>query len=235
MADQHQRRDDDVVRHVQLTAADFTGDAKFLSWPPKLRGIYCSVIFHLYQNNGAMDEDLNELRAICGWRGGGFEKAWQTVRPKFEVRRQKVRHKRVTEELDRAKANMRAHREAGVKGARVRWHGHSAANGGAVAGEGKGGKEKEEAAVWDGRKFVISEAFADECMAWWPNVTRRGIEMEVGSAGEWYADKGKTPKRPKQCLKNWLKKTYGEPSDPVAVRQAPTEADKVWERGMADA
>lgn len=135
------------LKHVQLTSADFTGDSKFVAWPARERGAYCSLIFYLYQNGGKLAFDEAELGPLCGCHDC-FAEVWQNISGKFQLDGTFIKHKRVTAELRRARAFRQAKRRAGLVGASKRWQNHSGSNGTAIAkvreGKVREGKVKEE-------------------------------------------------------------------------------------------
>ncbi|MBN2593759.1 MAG: hypothetical protein JXA81_09650 [Sedimentisphaerales bacterium] len=66
-----------------------------------------------------------------------FEKIWQRISKKFQLRKGFIRHKRVTKELKKAKHFRQVCAKAGLKGASRRWGGHNNPNGDAIAKERK--------------------------------------------------------------------------------------------------
>jgi len=136
------------IRHVQFTPADFFADPEFLSWPADLRGAYCSIIFCLYTSDGSIRNDPAVLKSIANWTGENWDQAWDSLRVKFKTKNGKIFHKRVSQELRRAKEFRQNRSAAGVKGATRRWQSHSSAMAQPMANDSKGkvrkGKERKE-------------------------------------------------------------------------------------------
>jgi uncharacterized protein YdaU (DUF1376 family) len=100
------------------------------------RGLYCTLIFFLYCNDGKCSKNLKTLQGLCNCRD--FKSSWKKIKEKFLSRNNFVEHKRVNEELTRARRYSQLKRKAGLKGAQKRWHTDSVANGTAIAKERKG-------------------------------------------------------------------------------------------------
>ena len=114
-------------------------DIDFVQFTPAERGVYCSLILLLTSNDGKCDFDPQALSRNCNCDSvEEFEKIWQRISKKFQLRNGTIRHKRVTKELKKAKHFRQVCRKAGLRGASKRWHGHSHPNGVAIAKETKG-------------------------------------------------------------------------------------------------
>ena len=126
------------IKYVQLESDAFLTDLDFIRFTPAERGLYCSIIFYLYSNNGKCEFDPAALSRLANCKNvQEFEKLWEKVSKKFRSRNDLIKHKRVTKELNRAKKFHKACAQAGLRGANKRWHGHSTPNSEAMAKESK--------------------------------------------------------------------------------------------------
>ena len=127
------------IKYVQLESDAFLTDIDFVQFTPAERGVYCSLILLLTSNDGKCTFELRALSRIYNCDGvEEFEKIWQRISKKFQLRKGVIRHKRVTKELKKAKHFRQVCSEAGLKGASKRWRGHSHHNRVANAKETKG-------------------------------------------------------------------------------------------------
>jgi len=129
------------VDFVSLQSSAFLMDQDFIKMNAAERGVYCTLIFYLYCNNGRCNLDMPTLARLCNCRN--FTSLWENIKHKFQVRAGTLRHKRVSEELKKAKEKMQIRSKAGVVGATKRWQTHSKANGNAVANEKRNVNEKD--------------------------------------------------------------------------------------------
>ena len=101
------------------------------------RGAYLSLILYMYANDGKCLLHMQHLSQLT--RCNNFEKVWHKIKKKFQINEDIIKHKRVSNELRKAKRLMQAKRKSGLKGAGERWHSHSkpigSANGTAMANE----------------------------------------------------------------------------------------------------
>ena len=126
------------IKYVQLESDAFLTDVDFVQFTPAERGVYCSLILFLTSNDGKCTSEPEALSRICNCRSvEEFEKIWQRISKKFRLRKDIIRHKRVTKELKKARHFRQVCSKAGVKGASKRWGGHNNPNGGAIAKERK--------------------------------------------------------------------------------------------------
>ena len=126
------------IKYVQLESDAFLTDVDFIQFTPAERGVYCSLILFLTSNDGKCTSEPQALSSICNCQSvEQFEKIFEKVSKKFQLRNGKIRHKRVTKELKKAKHFRQVCTKAGLKGASKRWGGHSNPNGVAIAKERK--------------------------------------------------------------------------------------------------
>lgn len=102
-------------KYVSLEPKAFLSDFEFQAMTAEQRGVYCTLIFSLYANNGRLKYDEEALRKLCNVK---TEFSFQTVFRKFIVRRGFIRHKRVTQELQKAQLLV----DRSVKAANTRWN-----------------------------------------------------------------------------------------------------------------
>ena len=127
------------IKYVQLESDAFLTDIDFVQFTPAERGVYCSLILLLTSNDGKCMFDPQALSRICNCQSvEEFEKIWQRISKKFQLRKGTIRHKRVSKELKKAKHFRQVFINAGVKGAKKRWHGDGPPNRGPIAKETKG-------------------------------------------------------------------------------------------------
>jgi uncharacterized protein YdaU (DUF1376 family) len=137
------------IKYVQLESDAFLTDIDFVQFTPAERGVYCSLILYLTSNDGKCTAEPEALSRICNCDSvEQFEKIWEKVSKKFQIRSGVIKHKRVTKELKRARDLLQAKRKAGLNGAKQRWQNHDTAsgtaNGNAMANRSEGnviGKE----------------------------------------------------------------------------------------------
>ena len=116
------------IKYVQLESSAFLTDLDFIAMTLEEKGAYCTLILYLYSNSGKCGLDIPVLSRLCNCKNvKTFEKIWQNVSKKFQIRNGIIKHKRVTKELRSAKRFRQAKSRAGLKGAQKRWHSHSTA------------------------------------------------------------------------------------------------------------
>jgi len=109
------------VKYVQLDSSAFLTDLDFVAMTLEERGAYCTLLLYLYSNNGKCELNIPVLSRLCNCKNiKTFEKIWQNISKKFQVRKGWIKHKRVTKELTRAKKFIQHQRKAGLASARIR-------------------------------------------------------------------------------------------------------------------
>lgn len=121
-----------TIKYVQLESADFLSDPDFQLMTSEERGIYCSVIFYMYLNDGKILNEPQRIKKLCNV-DTDFEKSWRVVQKKFTEKNGYLTHKRVQKELAKAKKYFQTQRQAGLRGAEKRWAGHGDPNRPAIA------------------------------------------------------------------------------------------------------
>lgn len=140
------------IKYVQLESDAFLTDLDFIRMTSAERGLYCSLIFFLNSNDGKCEFDPPALSRLCNCNNEQeFEILWQNIAKKFQLRNGLIKHKRISKELRKAKNFYKACKQAGLRGAKKRWHGHNnpnrVTNGRALAKGKKGNvieKERED-------------------------------------------------------------------------------------------
>jgi len=107
------------IQYVSLESGAFISDLIFQAMTAAERGVYCTLIFYLYENAGRLPFDIESLKHLCNCEN--FEKVWEFVKQKFIIKNGRIFHKRVAKELDRAKKLSQVQSEKGVKGMKSRW------------------------------------------------------------------------------------------------------------------
>jgi len=123
-----------TVKYVMLEPSAFLTDIDFLMMNAEQRGVYCSIIFYLYCNDGKLllgnngditllHNQTSQLATISGCYklGAAWDAVWSKIAPKFEINGNLITHKRVTEELKKAKDFIEQKSEAGKKGMASRY------------------------------------------------------------------------------------------------------------------
>lgn len=118
-------------KYVSLEPKAFLADFEFQAMTAEERGVYVTIIFSLYANNGRLKYDEKALRKLCNVKS---EFDFQTVFRKFKIRRGFIRHKRVTQELQKAQILV----DRAVKAANARWDTGSTSNAQASAKQCQG-------------------------------------------------------------------------------------------------
>ena len=122
------------IKYVQLEPGAFLTDIDFQMMDAEQRGVYCSVIFYLYCNNGKIELDdirdvtllqgqLTKLAGISGYHktGAEWDAIWGKIAHKFQITGNILTHKRVTEELKRAAEYRAKKSKAGKAGMASRY------------------------------------------------------------------------------------------------------------------
>ena len=152
------------VRFVQLESEAFLADIDFMQMSAAERGVYVTLLFYLYCSGGKCDLDPQRLGRLCNC--DDFENIWQKICKKFQTREGVIKHKRVTQELRKARHFIQHQHKAGLAGASKRWQGHSAANGtansGDIANETKGNvNEKERKDITNTNSYKLAPSFSN--------------------------------------------------------------------------
>jgi uncharacterized protein YdaU (DUF1376 family) len=119
------------IQYVSLESGAFISDLIFQTMTAAERGVYCTLIFYLYVNNGRLPFDIESLKHLCNCEN--FEKVWEFVKQKFIIKNGRIFHKRVAKELDRAKKLSQVQSERAIKAATMRWQNDASSNAPGIA------------------------------------------------------------------------------------------------------
>ena len=126
---------------------------------PAERGIYCTIIFVLYDKGGYVKFN-RDLAAYCNCSYAEFRKIWSIIKTKFGKKKDKIFHSKVLKELAVAKARSQVLSESGLRGANKRWKNDSEAMPEKWPGNAKRSEEKRSEAKI--RNDKLSEANVNE-------------------------------------------------------------------------
>ena len=115
------------INYFQLEPSAFLADAEFNAMNAKHRGIYCSLNFYLYTNNGRLRYCPEFLAGLSNCDLKDFELFWNLYAHKFVPKGNFIKHKRVSKEIRNARRRLQVARSKGLKGAEKRWHSHQSA------------------------------------------------------------------------------------------------------------
>ncbi len=107
------------IKYVQLEPAEVLLDFHTSRITAEQFGCYWLIIMSLYCQNGKLEFDVKELGLLCNCTKN-FEKVWEKIESKFQKNGGKIKQKRVTSELRRAKRFIQRQRKAGLASARAR-------------------------------------------------------------------------------------------------------------------
>jgi uncharacterized protein YdaU (DUF1376 family) len=107
------------IKYVQLEPAEVLLDFHTSRMTAEQFGCYWLIIMSLYCQNGKLEFDVKELGLLCNCTKN-FEKVWEKIESKFQKNGGKIKQKRVTSELRRAKRFIQHQRKAGLASARAR-------------------------------------------------------------------------------------------------------------------
>jgi uncharacterized protein YdaU (DUF1376 family) len=93
---------------------------------PEQKGIYLMLIVLLYSRQGSLEIN-DDMYRIHNCSKKFFDKIFESIKHKFFIKNNKLYHKKVSKELSIAKKRSQAFSEAGLRGAKKRWRGHSEA------------------------------------------------------------------------------------------------------------
>ncbi len=107
------------IKYVQLEPAEVLLDFHTSRMTAEQFGCYWLIIMHLYCEAGKLDFDVKEFSLLCNCIEN-FDKVWKKIENKFQVKKNKISHKRVTSELRRAKKFIQHQRIAGLASVKAR-------------------------------------------------------------------------------------------------------------------
>lgn len=128
----------DNINFVQFNVSRFINDPDFILMNLEERGLYLTMIFMLFMNDGSMKLEPGLFRFFNCRSEKQFLKIWDKVKFKFEIKRKKLTNPFVTSEYRRIEKYRQSRAAAGLKGAAVTWQSHGSGNGTAAAKEREG-------------------------------------------------------------------------------------------------
>jgi uncharacterized protein YdaU (DUF1376 family) len=196
------------IKYVQLESGDFLADPDFQLMNSTERGIYCSVIFYMYLNNGKILNDPKRIEKLCN-TDINFESSWKTVQKKFAEKNGYLTHKRVRKELAKAKRFLQHQRKAGLASAAARQprfnHGSTTVQPSNQPNKTKESKVKQNKKVFTPPTFQEVEKYIQEKKYTLNAKTFFDYFTESG----WVDSKGKKVRNWKQKIITWS--NYGVP------------------------
>lgn len=228
------------IRFVQLESSAFLTDPDFMRMNCEQRGVYCSLILLLYCNNGELQLDSTANGLPCSKNIADLCNDWEieskldSVLSKFDFKDGVLTHKRVTEELGRAAAFSESKRQAGLMGAKKRWHSHNTddstangtANGTAIAKVSKGKVSKVKKSKILPKNKVFIPPTMEEVKQYiqenpeLANVDARTFFKGFNDSG-WIDTQGKPVRNWKLKLRTWSKIANERTATTTGQRQAP--------------
>jgi uncharacterized protein YdaU (DUF1376 family) len=172
------------IKYISLEAGAFISDLIFQTMTAAERGVYCTLIFYLYENNGRLPFDIESLKHLCNCQD--FEKVWEFIKQKFIIKNGKISHKRVSKELDRAKKLSQVQTEKAVKAAVKRWQNDTPSNAPSNASsiakrsnekrsEDKVSENIETCPVRNDQPLKVNNCEGNSCAAEFTNLTKPAI------------------------------------------------------------
>jgi len=118
------------IDHVDCKFGEFLKEwTKHPDWTVAEFGSYFLIECLLYDEGGYVKFNSKELAIFCRMSEIEFAKTWNKIESKFQKRAQHLTHKKVVNELKKARARLQRAVNAGLKGAEKRWGGYSNPNG----------------------------------------------------------------------------------------------------------
>lgn len=102
------------IKYIQTESAAYTSDYEWAVMTPSERGNYHSIIVFLGCSNGKLTNDKKELQSLCNESEENFDKFWEKYKHKFQCKNGKIKHKRVSREIRKARKSRRQKSLAGV-------------------------------------------------------------------------------------------------------------------------
>jgi uncharacterized protein YdaU (DUF1376 family) len=188
------------IKYVQLDAAAFLSDEDFQMMSAEERGIYCTVNFYMYCNNGRIKDDPSGIQKLSN-ANSNFEKSWERVKTKFYKKGVWLRHKRVDSEIKTAKERQQMARNKGLKGAKAKWHkqcpSHSTSTNSAMTKVSKGKVSKDNIKEKEKKKKFIPPTLQEVEQY----CREKGLTIDPRYVWEFYENKGW--KVGKVIMKDW--------------------------------
>ena len=103
--------------YMPLYVGDYLRDTRRLT--TKEHGAYILLLMELWQHGGEIEEAAGDIQRITGLTKDEYRTVWRKkLRPFFTITGDKIRHKRVDEEIERRAKMVQKRCKAGAKGGR---------------------------------------------------------------------------------------------------------------------
>ncbi len=201
------------IKYIQLEASGFLTDIDFQMMNAEQRGVYCSIIFYLYCNEGKLElgensitllsGKFNKLAMISGCEkvGADWDAIWLKIAHKFKITSNILTHKRVTAELIKAEQFYKTKSEGGKKGMRTRWGDNSLIT---KVSKDKISKEKVSKDKYKDYVFLTSEEFKKLR----EKTGAEQLESLIDDLNNYIGSTGRKYKSHYHTLLNWAKSNY---------------------------
>ncbi len=108
------------IKYLQLEPAAYPADTDWQAMSAAERGCYHSLIVYLSCNDGTLLNDRSNLQNLCNTDEKTFEIFFKNYSHKFIIKNGKLKHKRVTRELNKAHKYLKQKSLAGKASGKAR-------------------------------------------------------------------------------------------------------------------
>ncbi|MEM8615327.1 MAG: DUF1376 domain-containing protein [Pseudomonadota bacterium] len=123
--------------YFPLYVGDYRKDTYHLG--PREHGAYLLLLFHLWESDGTMPDDVRLVRRITGLSTSEMRTTWHKhLRPFFRVENGEISHPRVVAELEKRAKTLQKRSKAGSKGGKKTQQKQREAQANAKASQAKG-------------------------------------------------------------------------------------------------
>jgi len=110
--------------YIQLEPGAYPKDIDWQMMTAEERGCYHSLIIFLACGNGTLPDKTDSLAILCNVNSKKMKTFLNKFENKFTKKDGNIAHKRVSEEIKRAKKRLQAASASGLRGAKKRWGPH---------------------------------------------------------------------------------------------------------------
>lgn len=201
------------IKYIQLEASGFLTDIDFQMMNAEQRGVYCSIIFYLYCNEGKLElgdnsitllsGKFNKLAMISGCEkiGADWDTIWQKIAHKFKITGNILTHKRVTAELLKTQKYIKEKSEGGKKGMKSRWGDNSL-----ITKVSKSKVSKEKVSKNKYKEYVLLTN--EEYLKLSGKIGAEQLESLIDDLNNYIGSTGRKYKSHYHTLLNWAKSNY---------------------------
>jgi len=108
--------------YIQLEPGAYPKDIDWQAMTPAERGCYHSLIIYLACSDGKLPNDTEKLASLCNTNGETFDNFWKSFDHKFIEKDSHIEHKRINDELKKARNYIKQKSLAGKKGMQRRYN-----------------------------------------------------------------------------------------------------------------